>query len=297
MNRITLKGMFAERSTGVKILTYVFSLIFCAVFFSTLGVVITKIGGLDPRSTEANKILQLFSSIGFFMAPPLLYAFLTRKESDNYFQMNMIDPRILIYGIGTIITIYPLISLLGIWNEGMHMPEALKNVELWMKTCEDEAKRLTLLFLDAHTVPGLIVNIILIALIPAIGEELTFRGLLQQGLAKRLKNGHAAVWISAFVFSAIHMQFFGFFPRFILGVLLGYLFLYGKSLIVSIFCHFMNNAVVVIFAYASTPSKALETETAFSPTHGTVAASILMLGLTYIIFKRIIKIGEESARR
>lgn len=297
MNGMTFKGMFAGESTGKKILVYVFALIFCTVFFSALGVIITKIGIWPKKSVEAAKILQLFSSVGVFLMPPILFVYLTKKDSENYFQMNMVDPRILIYGICAIITIFPLICVLGAWNEGMHFPEALQGVETWMKAAEDEAKRLTLLFLETHTIPGLIGNLILIALIPALGEELTFRGVLQQSLTKHLKNGHAAVWISAFIFSAIHMQFYGFFPRFVLGALLGYLFLYGKSLIVSIFCHFMNNAVVVIFAYTSSPSKALENETFFSMTNGTIAASVLLLGLTYLIFKRIIKIGENSARR
>ena len=103
--------------------------------------------------------------------------------------------------------------------------------------------------LQVDTIWGLLANLVVIALIPAIGEELTFRGVLQQFLTKRCKNAHVAVWLSAFIFSFIHFQFYGFLPRMFLGLLLGYMFYYSGSLWTSILMHFVNNGVAVVVAF------------------------------------------------
>jgi membrane protease YdiL (CAAX protease family) len=102
--------------------------------------------------------------------------------------------------------------------------------------------------LDVDSVGGLLVNIGLIAIVPAVGEELFFRGIIQQVLQTNLKS-HAAVWITAIIFSTIHFQFFGFIPRVLMGAFLGYLLVWTKNMWVPIIAHFANNAVAVLFYY------------------------------------------------
>ena len=102
--------------------------------------------------------------------------------------------------------------------------------------------------LDVDTFGGLLLNLLIIALIPAVGEELTFRGVLQQGLMRKM-NPHVAIVISAAIFSFIHFQFFGFLPRLFLGLLLGYMFYITGSLWTSILMHFVNNGTVVVLYY------------------------------------------------
>ena len=118
-----------------------------------------------------------------------------------------------------------------------------------MEASEQKAMQLTEAFLAMNNMGDLLINLFLIALIPAIGEDLLFRGVLQQLFTKWTGKIHLAIFISAFLFSAIHMQFFGFLPRFVLGLVLGYMFYWSKNLWLPILAHFTNNALAIIFTY------------------------------------------------
>ena len=294
LNWITFKGMFAESPLWKKVILFIFLLIFCTVTLTSLSMLISHVAGWNPNSIEDLKVKQLMCSSGMFILGPALFVYLTKKEPADYCLLKLVDPRIIFLSILAICTVYPFISVTASWNEGMHLPEALQGVERWMKESEELLKDTTLQMLESSSIPQLIFNLIVIALIPAIGEELTFRGVIQQSLAKHLKNEHVAVWLAATLFSAIHLQFFGFFPRLLLGVLLGYIFLYGKSLIASIFCHFMNNAIIIIYAYVSDPKTALDSESSLNMTHGTIAASVLLLVVTFFILSWINHINNKA---
>ena len=95
----------------------------------------------------------------------------------------------------------------------------------------------------------LVVNLIIVALLAAVGEELLFRGSMQNIFLEWTKNKHAAVWITAVLFSALHAQFYGFLPRMLLGVVLGYLYIWSGSLWLSMLFHFLNNGLAVLFSY------------------------------------------------
>lgn len=118
-----------------------------------------------------------------------------------------------------------------------------------MKSSEEQAARITEAFLIMTSPSELLFNLFMIALIPAIGEELLFRGIVQNIFSRWLKNNHAAIWLSALLFSAMHMQFYGFIPRLMLGVMLGYLLVWSGNIWWPIIAHFVNNAAAVIFSY------------------------------------------------
>lgn len=277
MKWITFKGMFADSPLWKKLVVLFFFLFFCVFTSSIIATVIVKLLHYDPNSTEALKIIQLLGSAGLFAAAPLLTIYFTEKEPEEFLLVKLVDPRIMTMGLLTLFFLYPFISFTGLLNEQMHLPDFLQSVETWMRNSEDEAKEITLRFLDTHSLSGLIGNIIIIALVPAIGEELLFRGYIQQSLYRRLNNPHVAVWVAAFLFSAIHLQFFGFFPRLFLGAFLGYLYVFTGSILVPMFCHFMNNSIIIILAYIVTPEKALEAETATEATTATAITSIVSL--------------------
>ena len=196
------------------------------------------------------KFLQLLSHLGMFIIPAIIFARLAGGKILQYYTLKNSDKALAIF-ISILIVIFaqPLISLLTEWNAGISLPEGLSETESWMKNSEAEATRITELFLNTKMLGGLFFNIFLIALIPAIGEELVFRGILQKLLQKWIKNPWIAIFITAFVFSSFHMQFYGFFPRFILGFVLGYLFYRSGKLWISILVHFVNNAGAVILYY------------------------------------------------
>ena len=100
-----------------------------------------------------------------------------------------------------------------------------------------------------ETLSGMWLNLVIIAALPAIGEELIFRGVFQKILQNLFRSGHLSVWFTSFLFSAIHFQFYGFLPRFILGLIFGYLFLWSRNIWLPVIAHFINNAVPTVGAY------------------------------------------------
>ncbi len=143
----------------------------------------------------------------------------------------------------------PLINWLGELNAQVQLPASWSALENWMKQMEREAEQLTHTFLAMESPGTLLLNIVLIALIPAIGEELLFRGAVQRILSEWTKNKHWGIWISALLFSALHLQFYGFIPRMLMGAVLGYSLLWTGSLWVPICGHFVNNASAVLLSY------------------------------------------------
>jgi membrane protease YdiL (CAAX protease family) len=119
-----------------------------------------------------------------------------------------------------------------------------------MRNAEDTAAKLVFQFLDTRDPFTIVFNLIIVVLLPAFGEELLFRGVIQPTIGLWTRNQHLAVWATAFLFSAMHMQFFTFLPRFLLGGMLGYLLVYGKSIWYPIAGHFLNNFLsLTIFYY------------------------------------------------
>ena len=151
----------------------------------------------------------------------------------------------------------PGINMLADWNGRVELPSFLADLEETLKQKEEEAAMLTERLLHADHIGGLLANIVLIALLPAVGEELCFRGVMLNlclnggGLscATTKKRMHLSVWVTAALFSFIHFQFYGFVPRMLLGALFGYLVLWSGSLWTSVIAHFVNNAVATVAYY------------------------------------------------
>jgi len=143
----------------------------------------------------------------------------------------------------------PVIAWLGHINEQITFPESLQKIEVWMQEMEESAKVFTKTLTANSTFPILLTNILIMALFPAVFEEFLFRGTIQPFFTKWFANKHLAVILTAFIFSAIHFQFYGFIPRFLLGIYLGYLLIWGKSLWLPIIAHFMHNAVSIILDF------------------------------------------------
>ncbi|MCE5348256.1 MAG: CPBP family intramembrane metalloprotease [Bacteroidales bacterium] len=142
--------------------------------------------------------------------------------------------------------IFPVTSITGQLNSGMDLPDWLSGVEKWMKEKEDNADSLIDLLMASTLFSSMVLNIITVAVLPAIGEELIFRGVLQKILCNLFRSGHTAIWVTAFLFSTIHFQFYGFIPRFILGLVFGYLYFWSGTLWLPVIVHFVNNVVPVI---------------------------------------------------
>ena len=234
------------------ILTLILGLALGIAFFGTdmMDAVMDGLASTDPAVLPMLKYLQIVNTIGMFVLPPLIFAWLVSKRPAEYLSMDK-RPGMLssIAGVAAILFILPFIHWTAGITEMMLLPEWLSGLEDWMKRSEEQAKELTDLFLGTTSIAGLNVNLIMIALLPAIGEEFLFRGVLLRMFKDWSRNVHVAVIVSAFLFSALHMQFYGFLPRFILGILLGYLFVWSRSIWVPVIVHFFNNAIAVYAAW------------------------------------------------
>lgn len=197
------------------------------------------------------KILQISNCFGMFIAPPLLLARIQGKRPLRYLHLKQVKPVLVGFTILIMAFSAPLFEWTVLFNQKMQFPDILKGLEEWMRIKEELAAELTKKFLLMPHWSDLLINLLMLAALPAIGEEFIFRGCLQRIFARWTKSQHVAIWLTAFIFSAVHLQFFGFLPRMLLGALLGYFLLWSGSLWPSILAHFMNNAFVVGVSYIS----------------------------------------------
>ncbi|MEJ7692122.1 CPBP family intramembrane glutamic endopeptidase [Daejeonella sp.] len=200
-------------------------------------------------SIEIIKLLQLFISTGMFVVPALFFARLESKNWTDYLQFRGFPYILIILAVLIMLTSGPMLELSAQINKSMKLPGFLKGIELWMLNKELEMAEMTKQLLKMNSPGVLLFNILMLAIIPAIGEELIFRGCLQKIFGKWTDNKHVAIWLTAIIFSAIHIQFYGFLPRMLLGALFGYLLVWSGTIWIPILAHFMNNAVAIITAY------------------------------------------------
>ena len=210
------------------------------------------------QSTESLKWLQFLQTSATFLLPPILCAWLWDEEHKPFRWLRMdvsVQWQNILLAVVIMVCAVPGINLLADLNSRVELPKSLEFIEQILKSQEEAAAALTERFLQADNIGGLLLNIGLMALLPALSEELSFRGTLQQIIYKdqsgkvQSTKVHLAIWITAFIFSAIHMQFYGFVPRMLLGAIFGYVFVWSGSLWVPITMHFVNNGLAVLVYY------------------------------------------------
>lgn len=202
-----------------------------------------------PGLFQSFVLSDMIGKIVGFILIPLVYLKLSKQENANpFFQDSRIpfEGMSIVFGIFALLFSLPSITLLAELNQNIHLPEAFQGLEQSMRSTEKLAAELTMLFVRVDTSADLFLSFFAIAVIPAIGEEIIFRGFFQRELIQQTGKVHLSIWIAAVVFSFIHFQFLGFFPRVLLGALLGYMYVWSGSLLVPILMHFVNNALTLI---------------------------------------------------
>jgi len=228
---------------------------FALALQSILGISPDQLQNLDASKLSVYdinvlKLIQSISAIGLFVVPALVFAWLKKTQANRPFSYLRCDKGISERPtwLTIIITIsaLPALSWVMYWNQQVELPSALM-------ANEEQLEQLTLAFLSMNNIFDLFINLMVVAVIPAIGEELLFRGGIQQFLGEWTKKPHVAIWLTAIIFSAFHFQFLGFFPRMFIGAFLGYLFFWSGNLWYPIIGHFVNNGLQVCMVYLLGP--------------------------------------------
>lgn len=244
---------FEGQNRFVQIVIFLALIVGCMIVASVVGVIIASIffgfgipaDALDQAAYY--RIVQSFGSVGTFMLPPLFFSYLSERKWFSYNRMNK-APGYMLSNIVIMMSVVliPIVLALAEWNEGWKLPEALAGLEDWMRRMDEQNQELVNLMMRDPRVSILLINIFVMAVLPAVGEELMFRGTIQPFLQKWTKNPHWAIWITAIIFSAIHFQISGFIPRMLIGVYLGYLCYWSGSLWLPILAHFMHNSMSIL---------------------------------------------------
>ncbi|GGG09441.1 CPBP family intramembrane glutamic endopeptidase [Pontibacter amylolyticus] len=235
---------------------FVASFIYLALVTTVLGIEVMDLTNLlanpteHPEAADALLLFQGLVQFCSFVLAPLLMLRLAKVNIGHYLNWKKLPlPTLLLLAGFLIIFIMPANSLIINWNAELGLPDFMRGFEEWARAKEDELAELTKLIANFGTFPRLLMGLLVIAVIPAIGEELVFRGVLQRQVHRWSGNAHVAVWVAAIIFSAIHVQFFGFVPRVLLGALFGYLYLWSGNIWVPIIAHFFNNGFTVVLLY------------------------------------------------
>ena len=193
---------------------------------------------------------------------------------------------------GAFVAFLPVVAAAAYLNLQLELPT-------WMAQKESASGALLASVLHIASTPELLMTLFTVAVVPGISEELFFRGLLQGRLLPYVAAPHAAIWIAAFLFSAIHFQFAGFFPRLLLGAALGYTFRWTQSLWVPVFLHMLFNAIQVLVAHVSgTGPLEGERESVGTSDFFIVLVSLLIVGYLFLRCERFLAArsatGQES---
>jgi membrane protease YdiL (CAAX protease family) len=242
-----------------------------------------------PKEILALKLNQVFISIGIFVVPAFLFSKSINEDATDFLKIKS-NTKVIYFVIMVLIMILsiPLSAWLADLNKHIHLPNSLKFIEDFLKGNDAENKMLTEAFVFSKNLQELFFNIFIVAIIPAICEEIFFRACLQNYLLRTFHKLHVSVFVTAIIFSAIHADFSGFLPRFMFGLVLGYAFFYSQNVWVPVLGHFMNNCLSLVFFYAEkrNPNVEFFKEDYQFPIYLTALAFIALVGLFYLMFKK-----------
>ncbi|MDH6358799.1 CPBP family intramembrane metalloprotease [Parabacteroides sp. PF5-9] len=246
-----LKGIFADKSAWSQLFVLISLVLIGMIFSSLIGFLIFyPFYGWTADLYKYPHMLrwvQLISAVGIFLLPALGMSWLCSKEPAKYLSLGRCpNLRVILLVFVSMLLLSPMIGLTEMLNRQMEFPAFMEPVEHWMRAKEEAAGDLTKLLLADTDIVSLLFNVLVIGVAAGVTEEFFFRGALQRVIEKWGLNHHWVIWIAAFVFSAIHLQFFGLIPRMMIGAYLGYLLFWSKNIWVPIFAHFANNTFAIL---------------------------------------------------
>jgi membrane protease YdiL (CAAX protease family) len=300
------KAILANREPYRKFLILVGISLILAVISSTIGLLVAQlITGIsifgnasalsnlnNPEVILALKITQLFSAIGTFLLPPLIAAYLFSDNVADYIgAAKKISVLQIILAIILLLCIQPFVNWMSMVNQGIKMPDWIENM---LNSPGGSAQKIGEALMKGNGMMELLLSLVIISIIPAISEELIFRGVIQKLFIDLSRNKHFGIILTAILFSAMHMDIAGFLPRFALGAILGYMYLWSGSIYLSIVAHFTNNLLAFLMELGQKNNML-----SFNPDHlGIVQGQEMVLGasvfLTWSLLFLLRKISIEN---
>lgn len=266
-NERRLPGIILAAGAILRVLGIIFLGVFAGygVIYLLLGLSPEQLKDLDLSSEQLQNTLlmaQTIVSLFQFLIIPLLYIFLIQKGLTAIFRINTPQGgQFIIYALLLYISFIPFLGKTIEWNQQLDLPEAFESLEKSILEREKQAEEIIGVMINAENTGEFLMILFVVAVLPAIGEELLFRGILQNELKWSTQNAHLAIWLGAITFSFIHFQFLGFIPRMLLGALFGYVYYWSGNLIVPIILHFLHNATSLVVAnYFKPPEGQAEDE-------------------------------------
>lgn len=287
---------------GYFVATFVVSLlakwIFGISIFQLMEVVANP--ATHPQGPGVMLLLQGVLQFISFIVGPLILLRAIGYDLDHYLNRKMPPAAWLVVLSGLLIVlIMPANSAVINWNATLSFPDFMKGFEVWARQQEDQLAEIMKLITRFETVGDLLIGLVVFALIPAIGEELVFRGIVQRQFLRWLGNPHVAIWLAAIIFGAIHVQFFGFVPRVLLGALFGYLFFWSGRIVVPMVAHFVNNGftVFMLYLYQTRAVDADIESTEAMPLYMILLSLVLSAAVIYYLYQqyRAVPLRPESA--
>lgn len=189
------------------------------------------------------------ASIGLILLPWCYIKFIEQRTLTGFFKVEQNWPLVVISILVAVSGLALAISPIVEWNANIEFPGWMSGFGRWAKETEDMAAALIKSITSNLSPLAFLFTFVVVAILPAIGEELVFRGLMQRELHRAVKNPHVAIWTTAILFSAFHFQFLGFLPRMFIGAFLGYLYYWSGNLWIPILAHFFNNGLQLVGLY------------------------------------------------
>ncbi|MDH3711895.1 MAG: CPBP family intramembrane metalloprotease [Cyclobacteriaceae bacterium] len=266
---LAIGGLLVGQSIGMGIVAYAYDL--------GLEEILSGITGLSEDFKIPIYIIQGFSALFAFILAPLFYLYVMEKKGVSILSPLSIKSAMpLLLAVLIAIVFIPVSFKVMEWNTQLSLGE-------WATEQEENLEEVTRLLTNMDGFGQFLLAMLVIAIVPAVGEELLFRGLIQNKLQAWTLNAHVAIWLTAIMFSAMHLQFYGFIPRMLLGALFGYLYFWSGNLILPIVAHFVNNGfqLIMLYIYQSRLTELNIDEVEQVPWPVFITTSLIALALIY----------------
>ncbi len=302
---MTDRGILGTLHPSVKLLLLVVLMLASMMVITFIGLLfaipftgVDILSQLEAMSENLNlmRYVQLLSHVGLFVVPAIIFGFLLGKNPLSYYRATHVSNiKIWIIAALIMVAIVPVVYILWQLNQHLNLPEFMAGLEEWMRRSESDAERMMEQLLNVTSFQAYLFNLMLIAVLPGLGEELIFRGVIQRIFIQWTKNIHIAVIITAILFSAMHLQFYSFLPRVALGIALGYMYVITGNIWIPVFAHFFNNAAAVTLYYVSYNSGVFDSEvlTQTQIPHIVIIMSVIAVSL---LFYLLIKLQQRMNR-